>query len=50
MYNFIGKDGFIWWMGIVEDNDDPLGLGRLGIRIFGHHTENLNELPTDELP
>lgn len=50
MYNFIGKDGFIWWMGIVEDNDDPLGLGRLRIRIFGHHTENLNELPTDELP
>ena len=50
MDNFLGKDGFFWWMGVVEDNEDPLGLGRLRIRIFGYHTSNLNELPTNELP
>ena len=50
MDNFIGKDGFFWWMGVVEDNEDPLGLGRMRIRIFGYHTDNLNEIPVDTLP
>jgi Gp5 N-terminal OB domain len=50
MQNFIGKDGFYWWMGVIEDRDDPLGLGRCRVRIFGHHTENIQMLPTDHLP
>lgn len=50
MENFIGKDGFVWWMGIVEARNDPLGLGRCKVRIFGWHTDNTSELPTDDLP
>ena len=49
MNNFIGKDGFVWWLGIVEDRDDPLHLGRVRVRMFGHHTDNLQELPKEAL-
>lgn len=48
--NFSGKNGFIWWVGITEDIFDPLGLGRCRIRIFGWHTMNKAELPTEKLP
>lgn len=50
MQNFIGKDGFNWWLGVVENRKDPLGLGRCQVRIFGHHSENLQLLPTADLP
>lgn len=50
MNNFIGKDGFNWWFGVVEDTNDPLHVGRCRVRIFGWHSENLQEMPTDELP
>ena len=50
MENFIGKDNFVWWYGVVEDNNDPLKTGRCKVRIFGWHTENLEELPTESLP
>lgn len=50
MNNFIGKDGFNWWYGVVEDVNDPAKLGRAKVRIFGHHTDNLVELPTKNLP
>ena len=49
MKNFIGKDGFYWWLGVVEDRNDPLGLGRVRVRMFGHHTDNLQEVPTETL-
>jgi hypothetical protein len=49
MNNFIGKDGFFWWLGVVEDRNDPLGLNRVRVRMFGHHTDNLQEMPTDSL-
>lgn len=39
-HDFMGKDGFIWWIGVVEDNRDPLRLGRAKVRIFGFHNEN----------
>lgn len=48
--NFIGKDGFNWWYGVVEDRDDPLHAGRCKVRMFGHHTEDINVLPTKDLP
>lgn len=48
--DFAGKNGFIWWVGIVEARDDPLTLGRLRVRIIGWHTDNKSELPTDKLP
>lgn len=50
MENFLGKDGFNWWYGVVEDTNDPAKLGRCKVRIFGWHTDNLQELPTSALP
>lgn len=50
MQNFIGKDGFVWFIGVVENRVDPLGIGRCKLRIFGWHTDNKNELPTEDLP
>jgi hypothetical protein len=50
MQNFIGKDGFNWWMGVVESREDPLHLGRVQVRIFGWHTENMQEMPAEDLP
>ena len=47
---FQGKDGFIWWHGVVEDRQDPLFLGRCKVRILGWHTEDKAELPTASLP
>lgn len=48
--NFAGKDGFIWWTGVVEDRKDPLKLGRCRVRCLGWHSPNKMELPTDLLP
>jgi hypothetical protein len=47
---FQGRDGFIWWNGVVEDRQDPLFLGRCKVRILGWHTEDKSELPTASLP
>ena len=48
---FLGRDGFIWWIGVVENTDDPLLLGRARVRIFGYHAPaNTEEMPTAELP
>lgn len=48
--NFIGKEGFIWWIGVVEDRQDPEQLGRVRVRCFGWHTENKELIPTELLP
>jgi hypothetical protein len=48
--DFAGKNGFVWWVGIVEAREDPLKVGRLRVRIIGWHTDNKAELPTDKLP
>jgi len=48
--NRLGHDDFIWWIGVVEDRVDPLNVGRCKVRIFGSHTDNLQEIPTSELP
>ena len=50
MKHFMGKDGFQWFVGVVEDRQDPKTLGRLRVRCLGHHTEDLNKLPTADLP
>ena len=49
MENIYGN-GFFWWVGVVEDRNDPLLLGRCKVRIVGYHTADKVELPTDSLP
>jgi putative chitinase len=40
-----------FYLGIVEDRlSDPLKLGRVKVRVFGVHTEALNDIPTEDLP
>lgn len=51
MKNFLGQDGFIWWIGIVEDIADPLRLGRCKVRCFGYHPPKKDtSVPTEDLP
>ncbi len=50
MTNFMGKDGFQWFVGVVEDRQDPKHLGRVRVRCLGYHTENHGDLPTSDLP
>ena len=47
---FMGQDGFIWFVGVVEDREDPQRIGRVRVRCLGFHTEDLIELPTVDLP
>lgn len=64
--NFIGRDGFIWWIGQVPDakfwkgnlpelpqnkvTDLPGFKWRVKVRILGYHTSDLTLLPDDDLP
>jgi hypothetical protein len=48
--NFLGLNGFIWFLGVVEDRQDPTKTGRLKVRALGHHTHDLTLLPTADLP
>ena len=50
MENFQGKDGFVWFTGVVEDRDDPSKLGRVRVRCVGYHTDNKTKIPTEDLP
>ena len=64
--HFVGRDGFIWWIGQVassdswarntpdqpqESNTTIEGWGeRYKVRIMGYHTAVKSELPDDDLP
>ena len=48
--NFMGRNGFTWFVGVVEDRQDPQKLGRVRVRCLGLHTDNLEKLPTADLP
>jgi len=52
MKNFMGKEGFYWWQGVVEDRMDPLKIGRCRVRILGVHTDDKSStgIPTKDLP
>jgi len=50
MSEFMGKAGFQWFVGVVEDRQDPKTLGRLRVRCLGYHTEVLDKLKTEDLP
>jgi hypothetical protein len=47
---FTGMNGFTWWIGVVENRNDPLNMCRCQIRIFGWHTADKNLIPTADLP
>ena len=47
---FIGQDGFTWFIGVCEDRDDPKALGRIRVRAFGYHSDDLTKLPSQDLP
>lgn len=40
---------FVWWMGVVEDRNDPEKLGRVRVRVFGYHTAEKGDIPTEKL-
>ena len=50
MQNFMGMDGFIWFVGVVEDREDPSQLGRVRVRCVGYHTDDKSKIPTADLP
>jgi hypothetical protein len=55
--NFIGRDGFRWWIGQIPpesthgDQINGSGWGnRFKVRIMGYHPNDETELPNDDLP
>ena len=62
--NFIGREGFNWWIGQVEndgnkywnaeledfDYGDFDWTNKVKVRIIGYHNPNRKELPTFDLP
>ena len=50
MRNFVGQNEFTWFVGVVEDRDDPIQLGRVRVRCYGWHTEDKHQIPTGHLP
>lgn len=54
--NFLGRDGFRWWIGQIAPEDvqkqiNKDGWGnRLKVRIMGYHPYNVQELPNKDLP
>lgn len=47
---FAGRDGFVWFTGIIEGRADPAMVGRVQVRIIGWHDDNKNLVPTKDLP
>lgn len=55
--NFLGRDGFRWWIGHIPPEDahggqiNKAGWGnRYKVRIMGYHPYNITELPDEDLP
>lgn len=40
---------FTWFVGVVENRDDPLKVGRLQVRAFGYHSDS-SSIPSSSLP
>ena len=50
IYNDYYGDETRWFVGVVEDIKDPLKQGRIKVRIFGVHSDNISEVPKSALP
>ncbi len=54
--DYLGRDGYTWWIGEVENIKDPSKLGRVQVRILGWYTGHkakqayTKEMPTKVLP
>jgi len=55
--NFLGRDGFRWWIGQVPPESahgDQINKGgwgnRFKVRIMGYHPYDITELPNEDLP
>ena len=55
--NFVGRDGFRWWIGQVAPEDAQGGQingegwgNRRKVRIMGYHPHDITELPDKDLP
>ena len=46
----IGKGDFYWFIGVVEDRNDPEEMGRVKVRALGFHTDDKTKIPTESLP
>lgn len=40
----------VWFMGVVEDINDPEMINRVRVRCIGYHTEDKSLMPTGDLP
>lgn len=46
----INMEGFMPFFGVVEDVNDPEQIGRVRVRVYGHHTRNKGKLAVENLP
>lgn len=46
----LGQEGFRWFIGVIEDREDPLKLGRVKVRIYNVHSMKQSRVSTDGLP
>lgn len=46
----IQNNGGQFYVGVVEDRNDPLQIGRVRVRVVGLHIHDKTQLPTEDLP
>lgn len=46
----MGEEGFRWFVGVVEDRDDPSKTGRVRVRVYGVHDQDKVVVPKESLP
>lgn len=47
---FHSPSGASHWFGVCEARNDPAMMGRIRVRIFGYHSPDRTEIPTETLP
>lgn len=48
--DYAESHSFVWFIGVVEDINDPMEMGRVRVRCFGYHDANKIAIPTESLP